>query len=82
VAFSQGEAQSLNLLAPGDGEQNEVGGVFGEPAGFQGGHGEPVLHFESLLISEIALINLPSEVRGFWSIALGTCPRVMWGWIP
>jgi hypothetical protein len=65
VAFSQGEAQSLNLLAPGDGAQNEVAGVFGEPAGFQ-----PILHFERLLISEIALINQPSELRGGWSIAL------------
>jgi hypothetical protein len=70
VAFSQGEAQSLNLLAPGDGAQNEVAGVFGEPAGFQGDYGEPILHFERLLISEIALINQPSELRGGWSIAL------------
>ena len=72
VAFSQGEAQGLNLLAPGDGAQDEVGGVFGEPAGFQGGHGEPILHFERLLTSEIALINQPGEVRGVWSIALST----------
>ena len=41
----------------------EGAGVFGEPAGFQGDHGEPILHFESLLISIIALINQPSEVR-------------------
>ncbi len=65
VASSQGEAQSLNLLAPGDGAQNEVSGVFGEPTGFQGGHGEPILHFERLLTSKIALINQPREVRGF-----------------
>jgi hypothetical protein len=63
VAFSQSGAQGLNLLAPDDGAQNEVGGILGEPAGFQDGHGESILHFERLLISEIALINQQSEVR-------------------
>jgi hypothetical protein len=37
--------------------QDEVAGVFGESAGIQGVRGEPILHFESLLISEITLIN-------------------------